>query len=122
MIVAFESINKDDNRTIQITAIAPSGAAPKRIDNRTWELPLEPHTDVVSFNVSISSSTTSTAQKTTNIQIDYQRMGVLISHQCGCAHKYVLKKIQCGAAEKIKIINKELSIFNTSNIDVQISF
>jgi hypothetical protein len=80
-----------------------------------FELHLEPGADFV-----IRSITSGTTPKT--LKIHYQKEAVLTSHQCGGTYKYTLKKITSNFSGKYKIINKELSILNDSDIDVQIYF
>ena len=80
-----------------------------------YEISLDPNQD--SKIITINDGT---APKT--LKIHYQKETVLISHQCGSTYKYTLKKITSTFSGKYRIINKELSILNDSEIDVQIYF
>jgi hypothetical protein len=121
--VAFQPINKGtDTPTIASIIDTATGtridsATATDIKPHTFELPLNCHTNTVQFAIDSSSSASPDT-----LTIHYQREAVLISHQCGCTYKYVLKKVTSTFAGKYKIINKELSTFNDSDIDVQIYF
>lgn len=54
------------------------------------------------------------------LTIYYHKEATLVSHQCGSAYKYVLNRIASNFGAKHKIINKELSTFNESAIDLEI--
>ena len=56
----------------------------------------------------------------TILTMHYQKEAVLISHQCGCAYKYKLNKVEITGHMKCKIISKELSTVNDSPVDIQI--
>jgi len=77
-------------------------------------LPLDPNADFVQLTIR-DMVTTSTER----ITIYYQKEAVLISHQCGCAYRYRLKKVSTTFPAEYKIINNELSKLNSS-MDVQI--
>ena len=115
VIVEFHPVNKKDD--IDITAIinVATGEELTLLANKYAKLPLDPHTDVAQFDIFRSSSTVAA-----ELTIHYRREGVLISHQCGGAQKYVLEKITSTFVGKYKILNKELSTLNNSVIDVQI--
>ena len=114
--VAFHATSgKDDLDITAITTIAATGEVLTLSVNKDVQLPLNPHTDVEQFAIS-RSSVTATAELT----IHYQREGVLVSHRCGGAQKYVLKKVVPTFSWKYAILNKELNMLNDSSVDVQI--
>lgn len=80
-----------------------------------YECPLKPDADFVVITI-----IPGTIPKT--LKIHYKKEAVLTSHQCGGTYKYTLKKIASSFSGKYRIINKELSILNDSDIDVQIYF
>lgn len=113
--VAFHATSgKDDLDITAITNIA-TGEVLTLSANKDVQLPLNPHTDVVQFAISRSSVTA-----TAGLIIHYQRGGVLVSHRCGGAQKYVLKKVVPTFIWEYAILNKELSMLNDSSVDVQI--
>jgi len=113
--VEFKTANKNDELpTITITNTTTGQECPREKD--TYKLPLNSNASATQFQVILGSATTAPEKLT----IDYQRETVLISHQCGCAYKYILEKVTPTFAREYKILNKELSTFNDSDIDVQI--
>jgi hypothetical protein len=103
VVVTFIPINKDGTAS-----------------DRSYKIPLEPNQDSKITTINDSTITDGTAPET--LEIHYQKEAVLISHQCGSTYKYTLKKITSTFSGKYRIINKELSILNDSEIDVQIYF
>lgn len=110
VVVTFIPINKDDTATPNAAILEVLQQFPA---NKACELPLEP--DAYFTTRHINSPNFSDT-----LTIYYQKEAVLISHQGGCAYKYRLKKITSTLGGKYKIINKELSTLNDSDIDVQI--
>lgn len=109
--VKFFPINQDGTvKDAAMQALLQQSSA-----GRFYEPYLDPDADSVIIRI-----TSGTASKT--LKIHYQKEAVLTSHQCGGTYKYTLKKITSNFSGKYKIINKELSILNDSNIDVQIYF
>lgn len=116
--IVFKPINKDDKLTI--TAITNITANEQLVVNSsekkiTGNFSLDPNTDFVRLDI----NTTSTA-RTETLKIYYKREAVLISHQCGCTYKYIIKDIKSPPGIKVKRINKVLSTLNDSHTDVQI--
>lgn len=120
--IVFKPINKDDKLTI--TAIATPTTREKLVVDSLenpkmgyCNLPLDPN----AYFVQLDIHTTPTAP-TETLKIYYQREAVLISHQCGGAYKYTIKKIESTPGIKLKVINKNkaLSTFNDSHTDVQV--
>jgi hypothetical protein len=83
--------------------------------NKFLPLQLDPNVDHV-----IHTLTSGVFPKT--LTVHYQREVVLVSHQFGGTYKYTLKEITSNFDGKYKIINKELSTLNASEIDLQIYF
>jgi hypothetical protein len=116
--IVFKPINKDDKLTI--TTIT-NNITPERLvvnppeEKIIYNIPLDPNTDFLQLDI----NTTSTS-RTEILRIYYKREAVLISHQCGCAYKYIIKEIKYTPGIQLKIINKALSTFNDSHTDVQI--
>ncbi len=79
-----------------------------------FEAPFDPHTDSMKLYIHHASDPTKT------LTIHYRKEVALVSHQCGCAHKYVLNSVASNFGAKYRIINKELSIHNESAIDLEI--
>jgi len=120
VVVALEFIKKSDKLdkiTIQTT---PNGK-PKELKFHDsghkyfFGIPLEHNTDSVSLQVYLAPNT-----PFKELTINYQKEAVLISHQCGATYKYTLKEITLTKGGQYKIINKELSTLNDSQIDLQI--
>jgi hypothetical protein len=84
-------------------------------ENKFFKLPLDPDADHV-----IMPLTSGAFPET--LTVHYQREVVLISHQFGGIYKYTLQEITSNFDGKYKIINKELSTLNASEIDLQIYF
>ena len=115
VMVTFIPINKDDKLTINAINAATIKIWQFPENKIAYEVPLNPDTGSVWLSITGSSAT-----PLTTLTIHYQKEPVLISHQRGCAYKYMLKKITSTLDGKHEIINRELSILNDSYIDVQI--
>jgi len=116
--VAFQPINKGDKLTI--TTITNTATRKNLITHPFGNKlgcisSLDPNADSVQLDID-----TSPASAPKKLIIYYQREAVLISHQCGCAYKYIIKEVKSTSGIKHKILNKELSTLNDSDIDVQI--
>ena len=118
--IVFKPINKDDKLTI--TAITNITTREKLVVDSsekkiTHGFSLDPNADFVQLDIH-----TTPTSRTETLKIYYQREAVLISHQCGGAYKYIIKKIESTPGIKLKIINKNkaLSTFNDSHTDVQV--
>jgi hypothetical protein len=113
--VEFHPLNKKDGIDITKIINIKTNEELTLFANKFARFPLDPNADVVQFYIFRTSSDVNT-----ELEIHYRREGVLISHQCGGAQKYVLEKIPPTFVGKYQILNKELSTLNESVIDVQI--
>jgi Family of unknown function (DUF6452) len=128
--VVLKPINEDDKLTVPTIT---NTATKERILLQSFKndlfcnLPLDPNTDSVQFDIDNSSATspkdisTSSATSPKKLTIYYQRKAVLISHQCGCAYEYTIKEVRVTSGIKLKILNEKLSALNDSDINIQIS-
>ena len=78
-------------------------------------LPFDANTSSIQLKIYDSST-----EPPKELTIYYKKKPVLISHQCGCTYKYTLENVVSSSSVKCKMINKELSVFNDSSIDVQV--
>jgi Family of unknown function (DUF6452) len=116
--VAFRPINKEDALTIDSIYDKTTSISYKVDNKKPYDLlllPLNIHANTTQFIIYSSSPTSPDT-----LTVTYKKEAVLISHQCGCAYKYVLKEVTSTGAGRCQIINKVLSTLNESNIDVQI--
>ena len=124
--IAFKPINKNDK--------LPDIEIIKRAVDRTdfeEELSLERHPENTIAFATLSLNPKSSRMElvithaddsslTKTLTIYYQTKAILISHQCGCAYKYEVNKVEPIKGVECKIRNKELSTLNEYNIDLEI--
>jgi hypothetical protein len=119
VVVAFRPIDKEGEDKLAISSITDTATGQiYSVGKKPYELllpPLNIHANTTQFIICSSSPTSPDT-----LTITYKKEAVLISHQCGCAYKYVLKEVTFTGAGRCQIINKVLSTLNKSNIDVQI--
>ena len=117
IVVTCKSVDTNDSLTI--TNIQPAIESPtidKSKDQLKFRLPLSPNTDRISFDI----TSTLLGPTPPSFTIKYHKQVVLISHEYGYTYKYVLKSIDSTSPAACRIINKELSILQDSDTDVQI--
>lgn len=116
--VAFRPIDQEEEDKLAISFITDTATNTiYEVNQKPYNLllPLNLHANTTQFIIYSSSPTSPDI-----LTITYKKEAVLISHQCGCAYKYVLQKVTSTGAGRCQIINKVLSTLNESNIDVQI--
>jgi len=118
--IRFRRTQKDPSTTIFIRDPATDKDIAALTDSSTEnskELPLSSNVNTTQIRIVYHSTTAVSAE---TLELHYHKKAVLISHRCGCAHKYILDRVTFTGTGKYKIINKELSTFNESAIDLEI--